>query len=98
MTIKETITTMADGYTLFEISQRAVPLYAVISLLDYPELPEYWQAFQPAAAGLWRQLRFTPQAPAWQRWAPLVVQVEEGKAGETLLRWLEETAPPDTLG
>ncbi|QZN94191.1 DUF4123 domain-containing protein [Symbiopectobacterium purcellii] len=83
---------MTNGFTLFDISQRAAPLYAVISLLDYPELPEYWQAFQLAAAGVWRQLQFTPRAEAWQRWAPLVVQIEEGKAGETLVHWLEETA------
>lgn len=89
---------MANGYTLFEISQRAAPLYALISLMDYPELPDYWQAFQPAAEKLWRQLRYTPQAEAWQRWAPLVVEIAEGKAGETLLRWLEETTPAGRAG
>ncbi|PWC09286.1 hypothetical protein B4923_20375 [Brenneria roseae subsp. americana] len=78
--------------TLFDIIQRGTsPLYAIIDVMCYPALPEFWQMFQPAAAPLWRQLRFTPDAGEWQRWAPIIVLVEEGKSGETLLRWIAET-------
>ncbi|QPI44080.1 MULTISPECIES: DUF4123 domain-containing protein [Pectobacterium] len=84
---------MANGYTLFEISQFDAPLYAIISPLSYPQLPEYWQAFQPAAADIWQQLHFGKDAEDWQMWAPIVVKIEEGKPGETLLHWLTEIQP-----
>ncbi|MEH0874514.1 DUF4123 domain-containing protein [Pectobacterium cacticida] len=83
----------ANGYTLFEISQLGAPLYAIISPLEYPTLPEYWQAFQSTAANIGQSLYFGKQARNWQRWAPIVVKVEEGKPGETLLYWLNETQP-----
>ncbi|KHN52381.1 DUF4123 domain-containing protein [Pectobacterium fontis] len=84
---------MANGYTLFEISQSDMPLYAIISPLRYPALPEYWQAFQPAAAEIWQQLHLGKDAENWQMWAPIVVKIEEGKPGETLLHWLTDTQP-----
>ncbi|MBI0561696.1 DUF4123 domain-containing protein [Pectobacterium parmentieri] len=84
---------MTNGYTLFEISQLDAPLYAITSPLSYPKLPEYWQAFQPAAADIWQQLHFGKDAENWQMWAPIVVKVEEGKPGETLLHWLTDTQP-----
>lgn len=84
---------MADGYTLFEISQIDAPLFAIISPLSYPKLPEYWLAFQPAAENIWQQLYFGKDAESWQMWAPLVVKIEEGKSGETLLHWLTDTQP-----
>ncbi|GKW26125.1 hypothetical protein PEC311524_37190 [Pectobacterium carotovorum subsp. carotovorum] len=84
---------MENGYTLFEISQFNAPLFAIISPLSYPSLPEYWQAFQPAAADIWQQLHFGKDAESWQVWAPIVVKIEEGKPGETLLHWLTETQP-----
>ncbi|WP_420066071.1 DUF4123 domain-containing protein [Pectobacterium colocasium] len=84
---------MENGYTLFEISQSAMPLYAIISPLSYPELPEYWQAFQPAAANIWQRLNLGKDAESWQVWAPIVVKIEEGKPGETLLHWLTDTQP-----
>ncbi|MCY9850673.1 DUF4123 domain-containing protein [Pectobacterium jejuense] len=84
---------MANGYTLFEISQFNAPLFAIISPLSYPKLPEYWQAFQPAASDIWQPLRFGKDAENWQMWAPIVVKIEEGKPGETLLHWLTETQP-----
>lgn len=84
---------ITNSYTLFEISQVDAPLYAIISPLSYPELPEYWQAFQPAASDIWQQLHFGKDAESWQMWAPIVVKIEEGKPGETLLHWLNETQP-----
>ncbi|RLM18467.1 hypothetical protein BIY29_18300 [Brenneria alni] len=87
--------------TLFDIIQHGTsPLYAIIDVMCYPSLPEFWQTFQPAAAPLWRQLRFAPDAEEWQRWAPIIVLVEEGKSGETLLRWIAETkndGPPGII-
>ncbi|MCL2891250.1 DUF4123 domain-containing protein [Brenneria tiliae] len=85
---------MTNGYSLFEISQRhTLPLYAVIDLLNYPDLPQFWRAFQPAAIDLWQALRFDKQAADWQAWAPIVVKVEQGGPGETLLHWLVDTQP-----
>ncbi|MBQ4769691.1 DUF4123 domain-containing protein [Pectobacterium versatile] len=84
---------MENGYTLFEISQFNTPLFAIISPLSYPKLPEYWQAFQPAASDIWQQLHFGKDAENWQMWAPIVVKIEEGKPGETLLHWLTDTQP-----
>ncbi|MBJ7224040.1 MULTISPECIES: DUF4123 domain-containing protein [unclassified Brenneria] len=85
---------MTNGYSLFEISQRhALPLYAIIDPLNYPALPEFWRAFQPMAADLWRTLHFDKQAADWQFCAPIVVKIEEGGPGETLLHWLVDTQP-----
>ncbi|MEH2922773.1 DUF4123 domain-containing protein [Samsonia erythrinae] len=84
---------VTNGYTLFEISQFDVPLYAIISPLSYPALPDYWQAFQPVAEDIWQPLRFGEEAENWQQWAPIVVKIEEGKPGETLLHWLMDTQP-----
>ncbi|RNM21688.1 DUF4123 domain-containing protein [Dickeya undicola] len=82
------------GYTLFELSQRcSLPLYAIVDPMLYPALPEFWQAFQPRAAQIWQPLRFDGAGDDWQRWAPMVVHVEEGGPGETLLHWLAETQP-----
>ncbi|WP_116186552.1 DUF4123 domain-containing protein [Pectobacterium aquaticum] len=89
---------ITNSYTLFEISQVDAPLYAIISPLSYPELPEYWQAFQPAAAEIWQPLYFGKGAESWQMWAPIVVKIEEGKPGETLLHWLTETQPARQSG
>ncbi|MEQ9867873.1 DUF4123 domain-containing protein [Pectobacterium odoriferum] len=89
---------ITNSYTLFEISQVDAPLYAIISPLSYPELPEYWQAFQPAASDIWQQLHFGKDAESWQMWAPIVVKIEEGKPGETLLHWLNETQPARQSG
>ncbi|MBE5223379.1 DUF4123 domain-containing protein [Pectobacterium sp. A113-S21-F16] len=89
---------ITNSYTLFEISQVDAPLYAIISPLSYPELPEYWQAFQPAAAEIWQPLYFGKGAESWQMWAPIVVKIEEGKPGETLLHWLTDTQPARQSG
>nr|WP_244322014.1 DUF4123 domain-containing protein [Pectobacterium odoriferum] len=89
---------ITNSYTLFEISQVDAPLYAIISPLSYPELPEYWQAFQPAASDIWQQLHFGKDTENWQMWAPIVVKIEEGKPGETLLHWLNETQPARQSG
>ncbi|WKV51802.1 DUF4123 domain-containing protein [Dickeya fangzhongdai] len=82
------------GYTLFELSQRcSLPLYAIVDPMQYPALPDFWRAFQPRAAQMWQPLRFDGAGDDWQRWAPMVVQVDEGGPGETLLHWLADTQP-----
>ncbi|KHN62590.1 hypothetical protein OI70_01690 [Dickeya fangzhongdai] len=82
------------GYTLFELSQRcSLPLYAIVDPMQYPALPDFWRAFQPRAAQIWQPLRFDGAGDDWQRWAPMVVQVDEGGPGETLLHWLADTQP-----
>ncbi|WP_038927047.1 DUF4123 domain-containing protein [Dickeya chrysanthemi] len=82
------------GYTLFELSQHcSLPLYAIIDPMRYPALPDFWRAFQPRAAQIWQPLRFEGADDDWQCWAPLVVLVEEGGPGETLLHWLADSQP-----
>ncbi|WP_226068313.1 DUF4123 domain-containing protein [Dickeya zeae] len=82
------------GYTLFELSQHgAQPLYAIVDPMHYPALPDFWRAFQPRAAQIWHPLRFDGAGDDWQNWAPMVVLVEEGEPGETLLHWLADTQP-----
>lgn len=87
------------GYTLFDVSQRlTLPLYALIDPLQYPDLPEFWHAFQPRAAGIWATLRFDDAMKHWQHSAPMVVLIEEGMPGETLLKWLQDHQPARHAG
>lgn len=82
------------GYTLFDVSQRLpLPLYALIDPLQYQDLPEFWHAFQPRAAGIWATLRFDDAAEQWQHSAPMVMLIEEGMPGETLIQWLQDNQP-----
>lgn len=83
-----------SGHTLFEVGQRlSLPLYALIDPLGYPDLPDFWRAFQPRAEQLWGTLRFDGAAADWQSIAPLLVNIEEGEPGETLLHWIQQTQP-----
>ncbi|GEM_PF-5581936 len=87
------------GLSLFAVSQRfALPLYALIDPLVYPALPAFWRAFQPRAEHLWQTLQFTDAAADWQPAAPMVVQIDEGGPGETLLHWLQDTQQPQHHG
>ncbi len=80
------------GLSLFAVSQHfALPLYALVDPLLYPALPAFWRAFQPRADHLWQTLHFTGAAADWQPVAPMLVQIDEGGPGETLLHWLQDT-------
>ncbi|MFP1744314.1 DUF4123 domain-containing protein [Lonsdalea quercina] len=79
-----------NSLRLFEIIRnKTSPLYAIIDVMCYPALPDYWRAFHQSAKNQWRQLDSPIFPDALRAVAPIIVELEEGNCGETLLLWTQ---------